>query len=291
MNEMRFKNFLERDDGNRVGIVRFLRIGNASLHDAWFETSRHWIEDVGGERIYAGALDVVYGRSFLSFERLIIEEYPSREAAIEVMAKSDSDIEMGLQASFVMALTPSSRFVHRMISVAGRLIRLLRPIKVREVPEVDYPKNVSLDGLSADQAQISTFYQSKQWSPFTMVNLHGFKSRAEYQIDGEDDGKRVSSGAAAYERYARRAAIQVFRRGGNFYWIATPVAVLNGDSDHPLARQWSQLVLVAWPSRMAFRRMILGQSHSRSTKHRNAGISDAIVIPGTPFEGFDKRAL
>ncbi|MDE0883943.1 MAG: hypothetical protein OSB70_00275 [Myxococcota bacterium] len=285
------KNFIERDDGNRVGIVRFLRVGNVSLHEAWFEASRHWIEDVGGERIYAGALDVVYGRSFLSFERLIIEEYPSRQAAIDVIAKSASDTEMGLRASFVMALTPSSRFVHRLISVFGIVVRFLRPIRVREVPEVDYPKNVSLDGLSSDQAQISTFYQSGQWSPFTMVNLNGFKSRAEYQIDGEHAPASVSSGAAAYERYARRAAIQVFRRGGNFYWIATPVAVLAGDSDHPLARQWSQFVLVAWPSRMAFRHMIVGESYSRGTKHRSAGIAESIVIPGTPFPGFDNKAI
>ena len=105
----RWRNFLDRDDGNRVGIARFLSIGNAELNRAWFDASRHWIEDVGGERIYAGQLDVVPGRAALCFEQLVIEEYPSRQAAVEVMSRSDSEVEMGLKESFVLALAPESR--------------------------------------------------------------------------------------------------------------------------------------------------------------------------------------
>jgi len=288
VNETRLSNFLERDDGNRVGIVRFLRIGSARLHKSWFETSRHWIEDAGGRRIYAGDLDVVYGRSFLSFERLVIEEYPSREAAINVMARSESNLAMGLHDSFVMAVAPDSKLYHRLIALVGRTIRLLWPVRVSAVREVDYPKNVPLEGLSSDQAQISTFYRADQWAPFTMVNLNDFKSRSGSRDSGEN---RASSSDEAYERYSRRAAIEVFRRGGNFFWVATPVAVLVGDSDHPLARQWSQFVLVSWPSRMAFRHMIADQGFSRDAKQGQSAISRTVAIPGTPLEGFDSYSI
>jgi len=287
----RWGNFLERDDGNPVGIVRFLGVRNAELNRAWFDASRYWVEDVGGERIYAGDLDVVPGRSVLSFDRLVIEEYPSRQAAVEVMARSQSHAEMGLRDSFVMALTPSSRLLHRVVGLAGKVTRLLRPIRIKEVPEVQYPKDVGLGGLNSDQAQLSVFYRSDQWQPFAMVNLHAFKRRADYEDSEKHAARDPSSGAEAYQRYAQNTAIEVFRRGGNFFWIARPIAVLVGESDHPLGRQWSQFVLATWPSRMAFRHLLVASKFNRAFAHRDAGLSESIAIPGTPWPNFIRPSL
>ena len=282
-------NFLERDDGNRVGVARFLSVRSENLNAAWVDASRYWIDDVGGERIYAGNLDVVRGRSALSFDQLLIEEYPSRKAAVEVMERSASLVDMGLTDNFVIALKPESRLAHRIIAAIGRTVRTLRPVSVIEVPEIRSPQGIGGLDMSSDQAQIHAFLERDQWEPFAMLNMNSFTRSALYEepqpsLEGEP-------GEKAYQRYARNTAFEVFRRGGNFFWIATPIAVLAGESSHPLARQWSQFVVVTWPSRMAFRHMLASGNYQKGESHRSAGLSNSIAIPGTPWINFVRYSL
>jgi uncharacterized protein (DUF1330 family) len=289
--EERWTNFLVRDDGNRVALARFVDVTNLELFSAWVDASKHWIEDVGGERIYAGDLDVVQGRSALSFSHLLLEEYSSRRAAVEVLARATSNIEMGIRDVLILALTPDSRSSHRISSIVGRLVRTFSPVQVVEVPEEKLPQDSRSMGISSDAAQLSVFYDHDQWQPFTMVNLNGIRETASYEKTASAPGEGSQTGKKAYERYARNTAIEVYRRGGNFYWVATPMTVLLGDSDHPLGQHWSQLVLVGWPSRMALRHLIRSRNFSRGVVHRNASLSRAIAIPGTPWPEFSRYSI
>ena len=289
--EERFKIFLERDDGHSVGLVRFLAVKNYDLNRAWIDASRHWIEDVGGERIYAGDLDVVPGRAALIFDQLLIEEYPSRQAAMDVMRRSSTDAAMGLRDHFVIALRPESRAAHRIVALLGRITKTLMPLKIEEVPEFQYRRDIATAGLSSDEAQIAVFQKADQWRPFTMVNINQFSDKARYRGGSPVSGSEQGSGRKAYERYVRNTAIEVFRRGGNFFWIATPITVLRGDSNHPLAKHWSQFVLVCWPSRMALRHMLSSRKFSRGISHRSAGLTNALAIPGTPWPEYDRYSL
>ena len=287
--EARWKNFLTRDDGNPVALARFLDVQNVELGRTWVDASRYWIEDVGGERIYVGDLDAVPGRSALSFNRLLIEEYPSRTSAIEALSRSALKEEIGLRDSLVVALNPTSRSSRRTTAWIGKTIRFLRPIRVVEVPEVQYSRGVSGGEFNSDEAQITVFYQQDQWQPFTMVNLNGIRAAAQYP--SSEAGSDEETGREAYRRYARNIAIEVFRRGGNFLWMAKPVTVLVGDSDHPLGRHWSQFVLVGWPSRMAFRHLISDKNFIKSAIQRDAGLEKSIAIPGKPWPEFSGYAL
>lgn len=287
----RWSNFLARDDGHRVGLIRFQAVKSPDLNRAWIDASRHWIEDMGGERVYGGNLDVVQGRAALSFEQILVEEYPSRRAAVEVMERSASDIEAGLRDNFVIASRPESRFAHKMASMVGRITKALRPIEVVEVPEVQYRRDAATVGLSADEAQIAVFHRADQWAPFFMVNLNEFSRYPNYDSEGARSDLPQETGQRTYERYARNTALEVYRRGGNFDWISTPITVLKGDSNHPLARNWSQLVLVGWPSRMAFRHMLASSNFERGVPHRNAGLASALALPGTPWPEYTRYAL
>lgn len=289
--EERWRNFLTRDDGNPVALALFLDVVNVDLGRAWVDASRHWIEDVGGERIYVGDLDAVPGRSALSFNRLLIEEYPSREAAVEVLSRSSSLEEIGLRDRLVLALNPTSRSSRRMTALIGKIVRATRPIRIAEVPEVKYPKGVSSGGLSSDEAQAAEFYKQDQWQRFTMVNLNGMRDTAQYAMSESSSRANNPSAQTAYRRYARNTAIEVFRRGGNFLWVAKPMTVLVGDSDHPLGRHWSEFVLVGWPSRMAFRHLIADKNFTRAVVHRDAGLERSIAIPGTPWPQFSRYSL
>jgi len=287
----RWRNFLSRDDGHRVGLIRFQAVKNPDLNRAWVDASRHWVEDVGGERVYAGDLDVVQGRAAFSFEQLLVEEYPSRQAAVEVMDRSNSDIEVGLRDDFVIAARPESRMTHKLVALVGRVIKTLARVDVVEVTQFEYRRDAATAGLSSDEAQIDAFHRVGQWQPFFMINMNEFSRRSEYDAEDAKSGAPPQSGQRVYEKYVRNTAVEVYRRGGNFFWIATPIAVLKGDSNHPLARQWSQFVLVCWPSRMALRHMLMSARFERGVPHRNAGLANALAIPGTPWPDCERYAL
>lgn len=287
----RWRNFLARDDGHRVGVIRFQSIKNPDLNRAWIDASRHWIEDLGGERVYAGNLDVVQGRAALSFEQLLVEEYPSRQAAVGVMERTGSNEEAGLREHFVIAARPESRFTHKMAALAGRITKTLGAIEIVEVPEVEYRRDTALVGLSSDEAQIAVFHRADQWSPCFMVNMNEFNRRSNPLSQIESSNSFQRTGEKTYERYVKNIVLEVYRRGGNFFWVSTPITVLKGDSNHPLARNWSQFVLVCWPSRMALRHMLDSPKFQRGVPHRNAGLASAIAIPGTPWPDFTRYAL
>ena len=290
MNE-RWVNFLARDDGHRVGVIRFQSVMNPDLNRAWIGASRHWIEDVGGERVYAGNLDVVQGRAALCFDQLLLEEYPSRQAAFSVMERTGSYEEAGLRDQFVIGARPESRFSHKLSALVGRIVRRVGPIEVVEVPEAGYRPDTALVGLNSDEAQIAVFHRSDQWSPCFMVNMNEFSRWSKPLYSSESSSSLRRTGQEEYSRYVRNIVLEVYRRGGNFSWISTPITVLDGDSNHPLARNWSQFAVVYWPSRMALRHMLASPKFQQGVPHRNAGLASAIAIPGTPWPEFSRYAL
>ena len=290
MNE-RWVNFLARDDGHRVGVIRFQSVMNPDLNRAWIGASRHWIEDVGGERVYAGNLDVVQGRAALCFDQLLLEEYPSRQAAFSVMERTGSYEEAGLRDQFVIGARPESRFSHKLSALVGRIVKRLGPIEVVEVPEVGYHPDTALVGLNPDEAQIAVFHRGEQWSPCFMINMNEFSRRSKPLSTSETFSSLRRSGRDEYSRYVRHIVLEVYRRGGNFLWISTPITVLEGDSNHPLARNLSQFAVLCWPSRMALRHMLASPKFQQGVPHRNAGLANAIAIPGTPWPDFSRYAL
>jgi uncharacterized protein (DUF1330 family) len=111
--------------------------------------------------------------------------------------------------------------------------------------------------------------------PIVMINLLRFRDMAQYRSPGDAN---PCSGSAAYARYAREALRFVTSAGGHVIWRGSPRAVLLG----PTTERWDDALLVQYPSKQAFLRMIGNPDYQAITVHRTAALEDSRLIATTP---------
>ncbi|MDH6229271.1 DUF1330 domain-containing protein [Streptomyces sp. MJP52] len=99
--------------------------------------------------------------------------------------------------------------------------------------------------------------------PFVMLNLLRF----------------APDGRASYEEYSRRAAVFLRRYGGELLYA--------GDGDTPLVAEqgqaWDAVLLVRYPSREAFLRMVTDPGYQEITRLRSRALTEAVLQPTTPW--------
>jgi uncharacterized protein (DUF1330 family) len=107
--------------------------------------------------------------------------------------------------------------------------------------------------------------------PIVMLNLLRFRARAEYGA-GATEGE--VSGEAAYARYSRAVMPLLWEVGGQPIWMGKARTALIA----PAGESWDEVVLVFYPSRRAFLRMINSDAYHAIVRHRTAALLDSRLI-------------
>jgi uncharacterized protein (DUF1330 family) len=110
--------------------------------------------------------------------------------------------------------------------------------------------------------------------PVVMLNLLRFRDQADYP---PGSGIEPATGRQAYERYSQLTFPHLRRVGGRPIWRADaracPIA--------PQGERWDEVILVHYPSREAFIRMISDPAYQAGTVHRTAALEDSRLIATT----------
>jgi uncharacterized protein (DUF1330 family) len=108
-------------------------------------------------------------------------------------------------------------------------------------------------------------------SPVVMINLLRYRERATYPDGFEAE---PCSGREAYQRYGAVAASKVASVGGRMLWMgAVRASVIAPDGE-----EWDDAILVEYPSRAAFLRMVAMPDYRASAVHRSAALADSRLI-------------
>jgi uncharacterized protein (DUF1330 family) len=125
--------------------------------------------------------------------------------------------------------------------------------------------------VNPTRARIDDFAsEAADAAPIVMVNLLKFRDVAEY---GESAASRIT-GKQAYERYSKAVIPLVWEVGGQPLWMGKAragVIVPDGES-------WDEVVLVHYPSRRGFVRMISSDAYQAIMHHRTAALADSRLI-------------
>ena len=103
-----------------------------------------------------------------------------------------------------------------------------------------------------------------------MLNLLRFRDLADY---GGGEPSRVS-GKDAYARYGKAVMPLLWEAGGQALWmgkVRAGVIVPEGES-------WDEVLLVHYPSRRAFMRMVRSDAYQAILHHRTAALADSRLI-------------
>lgn len=105
--------------------------------------------------------------------------------------------------------------------------------------------------------------------PIVMVNLLRFREHAEYE-----DASPPCTGRKAYARYSKAVIPLLLEVGGVPLWMGRArdsVIAPDGES-------WDEILLVHYPSRAAFLRMVNSPAYRAIMKHRTAALADSRLV-------------
>ena len=106
--------------------------------------------------------------------------------------------------------------------------------------------------------------------PIVLINLLRYRQRAD--VPGEQ-----LTGRQAYQRYARAVGPMLMAVGGRPIWRGQGRFVLIG----PAGERWDEIILVAYPSRGAFERLLNLPGFRACAGLRAAALDDSRLIVAT----------
>lgn len=110
--------------------------------------------------------------------------------------------------------------------------------------------------------------------PFALINLLRFKDWADYPPGTETE---KLTGEQAYARYSELSIPFVDEVGGVPMWRGDLAANLIGPEDE----HWDEILIMQYPSRGAFQRMLEDPSYQSIVFHRSAAIEDSRLYGAT----------
>jgi len=122
-----------------------------------------------------------------------------------------------------------------------------------------------------DQLQ-AVMNESQIGGQVVMVNLLRFREEADYSGTGIE-GEKIS-GHKAYQKYSKAVIKTLWRTGGQVLW--TGKVRLNFIL--PAGEQWDEVLLIWYPSRKAFIKMITSEEYAQIVGHRTAALADSRLL-------------
>ena len=108
-------------------------------------------------------------------------------------------------------------------------------------------------------------------APLIMINLLRYREKAQYPADFH---AAPCTGREAYQRYGEVAAKQVAAVGGRVLWAGQVTASVIA----PDPEAWDDAVLVEYPTRAAFLKMLSEPAYQAVVPHRSAALMDSRLI-------------
>ena len=110
--------------------------------------------------------------------------------------------------------------------------------------------------------------------PLVMINLLRYRAQADY---GGAVGVEPCDGREAYRRYAAQAIGFIKAVDGEVMWRGSGKAVIIGEP----GERWDKAILVRYPSKTAFLKMVSDPDYQAITFHRTAALEDSRLIATT----------
>jgi uncharacterized protein (DUF1330 family) len=129
-----------------------------------------------------------------------------------------------------------------------------------------------LGGCNPDADQLRELIRADRHGPLQFVNLLAYHDRAQYP-DGHELAAQGMTGGAAYGLYGLIALEHVTRRGGRLALYNDVEQVLIGGDGG-----WDQVAIMEYPDTDAFLDMIVDPDYVAGLVHRDAGLSETVVL-------------
>ncbi len=125
--------------------------------------------------------------------------------------------------------------------------------------------------------QLSVVSELDPDEPVVMLNLLRFRSVADYSENPNLAPDHPISGAEAYQRYGEAAQPHLEEAEASLEYLSACGSTIIGPSDE----QWDSIILVRYPSPVAFIEMVTKPAYQALSGHRTAALADSRLVPTT----------
>ncbi|MBF0350499.1 MAG: DUF1330 domain-containing protein [SAR324 cluster bacterium] len=108
--------------------------------------------------------------------------------------------------------------------------------------------------------------------PIVMLNLLSFNEQANYESGALDSSP--CSGKKAYDRYSKAVINLLWEIGGQILLMGKVRSQLIA----PDEESWDQFMLIYYPNRDAFKKMVTSDAYKKIMHHRTAALKDSRLI-------------
>ena len=259
---------------SQVALIYHLQIKDNEAFSNWRINSTELLNRSGGKRLYNISVDPV-PREGMLINELIIDEYPSPEAALEFVAATQTELSETCQNVTILAIEPEPNIKFRIVHVIAFLMHLFNGINDSGTPTANWKANNT--AIWPDEKQMAVARAQDLDRPLLVYNLNKNKKIALYQNASQD--AKPCSGEEAYERYSKIAGAQLLRRGAYPVYGGKPIGILVGENNM-LSDDWSKFILVYYPQRRNLLAMIEGEKFKSGQYHRDAGLERVAIFMG-----------
>ena len=135
--------------------------------------------------------------------------------------------------------------------------------------------NVPTTSLHPTSDSIAAFVQNlPDATPVTMLNLLRFREQSAYKPDAPGAGVAGQTGRQAYAVYSRHVMPLLKGVGGKPVWMGDAHCAVIA----PAGESWDEVLLVEYPNKHAFLKMIQSPEYLAIVHHRTAALADSRLI-------------
>ena len=257
-----------------ITLVQFHVVRNQSAFEHYRSASERAVIGGGGQCKYAAHIDQILAGGEMRYHIITVDLSPTSEAALNAFDVVRDERKAAISDIYAFGVRPSG-----MLPDIAKGLGFLAPILSRMLgttteKEMTGFAEVANPDTGPIPETVEVMRKHDQTTPFYMMNLNKYYSKARYQ-DGED-----ISGDQAYNRYASRIAPYLISVRGYPAIIGSISGVFIGNEDSPLHDDWSEFAMVYYPSRENFIRM-MSNSPTKGVYHRDAGLHRAVLMPSS----------
>jgi uncharacterized protein (DUF1330 family) len=252
------------DPTERLALVRLHRVGDRDAYARWLGEQAAAVGAAGGRRSCRAAVDAVLTEPGVAFDELIVDEFPSRELAVESLRLASPHAERALADALVLAARP--RALPRLrLGATKAWLRLRHGRRAKRLGAL--PPDTGNRAIDPPPDELAAFLAKEPERPLLVLNLNRHRDRA------------------AYARYGRNTLPHLLRRGDGPVFVAAAGPAVVGPEAHPLAGPWDEILLVRYESRDAMRDMLRDPEYQRGLPHRERGLLRAGLVAACPLPG------
>ncbi len=255
----------------KLTLVQFLVMKDLKAAQEYLRITNQAVLTESGTREHQLKIDLTITCSEMPYQYLTVDSFPSSQALLLAHENSREIRQESLSDIYALIVQPNT-MVKKVTKSLGFLssifTRWLGTAEIREITQIVENSDKLDPETDPDAEKVIEFSSEKLTEPFFMMNLNQFSPSP----------RRGEGGRSAYNQYSARIMPRLISVGGYPDIYGKILSTYIGDQKSALSNNWHDFVLVYYPSRGSFLRLMTNTPRG-AAEIRREGLTKVVLMP------------